>query len=146
MRKTKKMEESAMELTKKHLRNVEKDHDFFSVSDTGGIIDLDIQLIQDCCLNTSNIERFLKLFVFKAILSIWANISKVFTLLYRASLLKVFLALVSKIKWRFHPIIRHRNSALEFHYESIACTTICTLYVKINQLYLGLAHFPAAVT
>ena len=49
MRKTKKMEESAMELTKKHLRSVEKDHDFFSVSDTGGIIDLDIQLIQDCC-------------------------------------------------------------------------------------------------
>ena len=92
-----------------------------------------------------NIKRFLKLFV--AILSIWANISKVFTLLYRASLIKVFLALISKIKWRFHRIIiRHRNSALEFLYESIACTTICTLYVQINQLYLGLAHFPAAVT
>ena len=82
-----------------------------------------------------------------AILSIWAYISKVFTLFYRASLIKVFLALISKIKWRFHRIIiRHRNSAFEFLYESIACTTICTLYVKINQLYLGLAHFPAAVT
>ena len=43
------MEESAMELTKQSLRNVEKGHDFFSVSETGGIIDLDIQLIQDCC-------------------------------------------------------------------------------------------------